>query len=445
MSSRIGGGAIALLLGIAGAPPGLAQTVERVAASPRSADWPEETGRLSQAAATHVLGLLDRAANGALDGDGTYEARYRRALVKLEPLATHDVRAAAVDLQAVAAAESPWSGRARYALAWLHEQRGEDDRALDAYQRLLVDAPATPEGLRARVGLARVLLRHGECGAAARWLQEAIGAGVAADTRAAVLRELAVRTLLREAGEPDPSRPHRRVTGVRSPVAFATTAAGGVLLGDRKQGSVIEIDSAGTRVGQWPLEALQTVATDPRGGRFAAAGATLYRLDDAGVATPLASLGDYPPLSALAADDTGGFWIADRRGRRVGRIEPGQDGPAAFWEGEGSRLQGLVWGGHRLLAIDTKARGLVASDGRAQFAPLPLEDGLRPLDLAVDAAGRTAVLDGRSGTVRFLRRDGRPEARAFASVEIPRPVAIDFGPEGELHLLDSDGAWLALR
>jgi len=33
VSSRIGGGAIALLLGIAGAPPGLAQTVERVAAS----------------------------------------------------------------------------------------------------------------------------------------------------------------------------------------------------------------------------------------------------------------------------------------------------------------------------------------------------------------------------------------------------------------------------
>ena len=95
--------------------------------------------------------------------------------------------------------------------------------------------------MRARVGAARVLLRKGEFGAAARRLQEAIDAGAPADARAVPLRELAVRSLLREAGAADRSRPVRTRTGVRSPLDLAPTAAGGALIGDPRLARVVEL------------------------------------------------------------------------------------------------------------------------------------------------------------------------------------------------------------
>lgn len=407
--------------------------------------WPEAIGWLDAAAATRALRLLDAVVARFPAGDRVQEALYHRGLLRLEPLATYDLSAARVDLTAVATSSSQWSSAARFALAWLHELQGTDDRAFDAYQRLLVDYPADPAGVRARVGLARVLLRRGSFGLAACRLQAAIDGGVAADAHAEAMRELAVRSLLREAGAIDPSRLDRVRTGMRSLVDFAPTSAGGVLLGDRKLASVVELNVEGERVGEWALEDLQALTVDPRGRRFAAANTTLYRLEAGRQAIPVASLGDYAPLSRLAADAAGGFWLLDRRGKRIGRIDPGRGGPEAYWESDGTRLLSLVSDGRRLVAIDGKTRTVVAIEPGA--TPLTLTDRnlVRPVALAADAASRIAMLDARTLAVRFLRADGSLETDPVSLPEGARPVAIGLGMEGELHLVDAAGDWIVFR
>lgn len=407
--------------------------------------WPEATGWLDAAAAARALNLLDDVARRFPAGDRFQEALYRRALLRLEPLATYDLSAARVDLTAVATSPSRWSSDARFALAWLHELQDDDDRAFDAYQRLLVDSPADPVGVRARVGLARVLLRRGSFGPAACRLQAAIDAGVDADARAEALRELAVRSLLREAGAVDPTRLDRVRTGMRSLVGFAPTSAGGALLGDRKEALVVEMSTEGERIGEWALEDLQALTVDPRGRRFAAANTTLYRLEAGRQAIPVASLGDYAPVSRLVADAAGGFWLLDRRGKRIGRIEPGQGGPDVYWESDGSRLLSLVSDGRRLVAIDGKTRTVIALERGASPLTLTVRELVRPVTLAADASGRIAMLDGRTSVVRFLRADGSLEADSVSPPEGARPVAIGLGPEGELHLVDAGGDWIAFR
>ena len=407
--------------------------------------WPESTGRLEATAAQAALEWLDEVMRRLPEADRATEARYYRALLRLEPVPTYDVSAARVDLTAVATTPSPWASQARYGLAWLHEHEGRDERALDAYQRLIIDGPRDRAGVRARVGLARVLLRRYEFGPAARWLQEALDADAAAETRAAPLRELAVRSLLRETGAADPGRFERIHTGIRSLSGFAPTADGGVLLGDRKASRVVELDASGALVQDWSVDGLQAIVADPRGRKFVAAGAALYRLDRDRRVTPVASLGDYAPLAHLAVDIHGAFWLLDRRGRRIGRIPPGGSEPQAFWEDRNARLIALAWDGRRPVAIDGKSRILVAFDGGDAPRVLLADANLRPVALASDPAGRLAVLDGKTGHVSFVRPDGTPEADPSVRSEAARLVAIGLGPTGELHLIEESGDWVVHR
>ena len=47
--------------------------------------------------------------------------------------------------------------------------------------------------------------------------------------------------------------------------------------------------------------------------------------------------------------------------------------------------------------------------------------------------------------MQFVRADGRREATAFSSPEVPRPTAVGLGPEGELHLFEANGDWIVYR
>jgi streptogramin lyase len=198
-------------------------------------------------------------------------------------------------------------------------------------------------------------------------------------------------------------------------------------------------------VQEWRVDGLQAIVVDPRGRKFVAAGAALYRLDPGGRMAAVASLGDYVPLAHLAVDIRGNFWLLERRGRRIGRIPPGGSEPQAFWEDRSARLLALAWDGRRLVAIDGKNRNLVAFDGGDAPRVLLAEERLRPAAIACDPAGRLAVLDGKTGRVSFVRPDGTPETEPLVHADGDRPVAIALGPTGELHLIQESGEWVIYR
>ena len=413
------------------------------------ARWPEQIGRLGHVGAGIALAGLDRVANEFPRGDRAEEARYYRALVRLEPLAAHGAAAARLDLVAVATTgpRSPWSRRARYALAWLHEQRGEDEPALAAFQRLVIDFPTDEAASRARVGLGRILLREGRFGQAARRLQEAVDGEVPPETGAEPLRELAVRSLLLDAGaEPGgrPSTPGRIPAGIRAAESMAPLPDGGALLLSRREGRVVRLDVDGGLVAAWEIDQPQAIAVDPRGTAFAAAGESVYRLDAGGAMVAIGPLGELAPLAALAADGAGGFWLLDRRGQRIGRLAPGAAAPEPFWEDRGARLRAIVWDGRRLVAIDGRARSLLAFDADGLPRRLVENSWARPLAVASDPTGRLALLDGKTGSVSLLRSDGSPiETYLPATDGIRRPLALGLGTDGVLHLFDdADGSWV---
>jgi hypothetical protein len=404
--------------------------------------WPEATGTLDSAATVRATESLDLAIRELPAGERRNEVLYLRGLLRLEPQASYDEEAARRDL--LAAAAGGWAP-ARYALAWLLEQQGETTRAAEGFGRLLVDAPHSIAGAHARAGLGRLLLRAGQFGQAAASFDEAIEGGADPSLGVEVLRELAVRSLLREAGVGRAPLAAPVHTGIRPVTSFAPTGSGGAMISDGKHGIVVELDQDGAPIREWRLEDPQLLAVDLRGRRYAVAAGKLQRLHDGGHGEPRASLGDYAPLAGLVADGAGGFWILERRGRRVGRIDPGATEPRPIWSNDDVQLTALAWDGRRLVGADRKTRSLVVLDGGSSARSLVQLPELRPIALAADAAGRIAVLDGKSGTVTFVAAGGGIESGVFAWADMPRPAAVGFGPEGELHLCDADGGWVVFR
>ena len=412
------------------------------------ARWPEQLGLIDAGSAGRALVLIQRVLEEFAGADRASEARYYQALLHLEPIQLHDATAAKFDVISVATEplRSEWTLSARYVGAFIAEQAGMIPRARSAFQRVLVEAPYSDVATRARVGLARLLVREGEFGPAAALLKEAIDAGADPALHAEALKELAVRSMLREAGE-TPGGELRTVsaqTGVKSPEAVAATPDGGLLIADRKGGAVVLLDAAGKSVMRWNLEEPQAVAANRFGRLYAAAGDRVYRLERDGRSTPLAALDDYAPLSALVADSLGRLWLLDRKGERLGRLMPGQQTPTPAWQSRGAKLTAICWDGRRLVAIDDRDKGLltILEDGSQQS--LVSQGFQKPSAIASDPAGTLAVLDSKAGAVVLVRPDGeRFEAINLRAAAVKNVAGIAQGIDGTLNLLDaSTGAWV---
>jgi tetratricopeptide (TPR) repeat protein len=404
--------------------------------------WPEETGRMELEPARQAQELLTRVTDEFSLADRAPEARYLRALLRLEPLPFHDASDARLELVTVATARNalPWSRIARYALGWVAEQEGKDARALEAYQRIVVDAPESETAPRAEVGLARLQLREGRPGEAAAGLQAAIDREVPPQLRAEALRELAVRAVLLRSGAGRPAgtaAPLASSTGVRDLVGMVATPDGGVLVAGRKLAAVLRYDSAGEVVGRWSLEDLQALAVDPRGLAFAAAGDTIHLLERERPPRPVASLGEFMPVTALAVDGLGGFWVLDRRGERVGRVAPGSGQAVPVGPVQRARLEALAWDGRRLLALNARDKNVVSVDAEGRLEVVAGRGLLKPQALAAAPDGSLAVLDGRADEV--LRFDSRGEplgSVSWAGAGIARAETISVAWDGALLFFD---------
>jgi hypothetical protein len=403
--------------------------------------WPEELGKLGVLPGREALELVTHVTKELSGADKASQARYLRALLLLEPLPFHDPSEARLDLITVATAAEPrdWVQAARYAVGWLAEQQGQDERALAAYQRLVVDAPGSRAALRAEVGLGRLLLRRGDFGPAAERLQHALDNGVHHECGAEALRELAIRSLLgRTHGSSVGSGPISFQTAVRSPAGMAVMPDGGVILGDPRGAEVIRFDAQGVAIDRWSLEDIQDVAASHLGRIFAAAGDGIFRLEPGGAAVRIASQGMLRPVSSLEADGLGRIWLIDKKGESVARIEPG----AAAAEIVGSRDSGLrlssaAWEGLRLVAVDSREKLLLAVEIDGSVTELSAGGLQKPLAVAVNPAGQAAVLDGRLDAVLFYDSGGKPLGNmTWSSAGLGKPVTLVYAPDGALLLFD---------
>jgi tetratricopeptide (TPR) repeat protein len=406
------------------------------------ARWPEQLGVLEVNTAIRANELLTRATDEFSLADRAPEARYLRALLRLEPLPLHDASDAGLELVTVATMREPrnWAQAARYALGWLAEQQVKEDRALEAYQRLIVDAPFSDVAPRAEAGIGRLMLRQGDYAEAARWLQRAVDHEAPEELRAAALMELAVRLALIRSGRTLPAGTVKAAatgTGIRSLVSLNATPDGGVLLSGDKSALVLRYDASGQLVGRWALQELQAATISPPGKVYAAAGEQIYLLENGQPPRAVAALGDFAPLTALTADGLGGLWVLDRRGDRVGRVVPGSGAVRQFVELKKTKLSALRWDGRRLVAIDDKTRGVITLDTAGTLQPLPATGLQKPETLAAGPAGQLAAIDNRSKAIIIVDAGGESLLTVgWDAAGVERPIAVDIGPDGSMVLFD---------
>lgn len=412
--------------------------------------WPEDLGNLDEESARRALKLLGRVADEFTGADRVSEARYYRALIKLEPLVTYDESDARFDLITVATNPevSEWTRAARYTGAWLANGLGRFERASSAYGRLLIDAPLSPAAARASVGLAVLRMRDGDGGDAARMLQHAIDREAPAELHAAALRELAVRLVLDRAGAGRAlvKAFHKPSTAIKSLAGMATTPDG-VLLADGRDGTIVALGGRGTVAGKWSVEAVKSVTVDPLGRIFAANEDGVYRLRPGGSADRIAVAGAFASPLSMAAESSGRIWMLDRKGESLGTIEPGTTAPLPIWSEPGRKLSMIHWDGRRLLAIDPKNKTLLAFGADGRPSPLPARALLKPVALGTDPAGRIAVIDGKDGSIRVLGSDGTDVLRfSCKDAGIQKPLAVGFGFDGALHVFDqATSGWYKLQ
>ena len=410
-------------------------------------DWPEEVAMLDTGRATAAVVAFERVVTGYADGDRLPEARYRLALVRLAPISGRDATRARQDLIALAAnpASNHWVVAARYALGVLDEQEGATERASGAFARIVVERPGSDVAPRARAGFGRALLVQGEFGLAAGWFQEAIATGAPHSLRAEDLRDLAIREVLR-ARVPD-----RRWAATASPLVvmpttrgaslLASTAAGRLLVFDRKNDALQVFDAQGVGAPPVPVADVTALTTDPFGRVFVATKETLFRWDGTGV-TALRALGRLAAPVAIAVDASGAVWIADKKGDRVERWAPGAPAPVVVRESKGAGVAALAVVGGRVIAAEAKTGRIVIVAGPGSEGSFGTVTFRRPVALAVDPAGRVSVLDEKAETVTRFTPSGEVSDVLHLGVGgVSRPLALAAAPDGALRILDgSTGA-----
>ena len=392
------------------------------------------TAALDATRAAAAGAALTRLIDADARGPRAAEARYLRALTRLAPLPARDPAGAREDLIEAAAfpASDPFASRARAVLGALDEEAGQFARAAGSYARVLIEDPSGPAAREASAGFARTLMREGRFGEAAVIAQQA---GLAA------LTDLATKGVLRSRSPegrwsslttaPPP------IPGPRGAALLAARPDGGFVVYDRKAGSIQAYDASGRGAAATALPEVSALAVDPFGRVFAAAGDAVVRLDPAGPVT-VASLGSFAPASALAIEASGAVMVVDRRGERIARFAPGATSWEILREGKGASLIALVQDRGRAIAADEKSGGLIAVVPGKPEAAIGGAVFRRPASIAVDAAGQIAVLDVRQENVTLLDPQGRPrDVLATAPRGIERPVAIAFGPHGDLLVLDA--------
>ncbi len=406
--------------------------------------WPEDLGRLEPEERDRLLLLLDRTlAVRSSEGPRAANVRLARGLLLLEPLPGRDPAKARQELTAASTEKEGGAGSlsARYALAWIDEVSGRGSIARDALQRLVVERPESGAASRAAGSIGRILLREGDAAAAAWWLQRAVERGGNSGSGAADLREAAVRRFLARAGAGkllDPATTRVFPTGARAPSALVR-AGRFVYVADRKDGVVLRLAKDGDSPQRWSVPNPQALAADAFGRVFAAAESGILKLRADGTTSRVASIEPWPAVGGMAVDVAGRFWVTDRRGSRVGIIEPGSQSPRIVRDRPGERVSALAGDDDGVLVVEQRSGRIerLRADGTestvAQTVPRAA------VDLAAGPGGQIVVLLDSGSRVVLLDAGGFPlEQIETRLLGLDRAAALSVGADGSLDLLDQD-------
>ncbi len=416
--------------------------------------WPAELGLLTGVGTARAAAILRTVTEEHAQGDRVHEARYRWALLKMEPVSGQDLSGARLELLTVANDRSAgiWAARARYVASWIDRVTGHDQRARDSLERIRIDHPATAEGVLARIGLAQMAVQDGNFGRAMILLQEngpllaraEIASRLPASGRRTgeAVRSVAARSFLMQlAGD---SR-WKLVAdtfpggGIRSVTGFAADPASGSVLTDRKTGLVVLYDAAGRKQGEWVIPGAGAATVD-RLGRIWIAGESKLVLIRNDVVETIADLGLFSAPRAIAADTLGTIWLLDRKGMKIARLPPGAAKLEPAWQGE-DRLSTIVWDGRRMLALDSRGRRVVEVREANQIRTVAAGLFEKPVGLGSDLLGRFAVLDDRTKTVSLFGSDGaRLGAYALGAAGPSKAAALVMYPSGGCGVTASSGA-----
>lgn len=151
----------------------------------------------------------------------------------------------------------------------------------------------------------------------------------------------------------------------------------------------------------------------------------------------------------IAVDESGNVYVAQLAG---GKVTAYSASLAWKWQATVPGVQGLAWDAvnGRLIATSSAARPIVAINAlsgavtslAATTGASATQLGVRPAGVAVDSVGRIWVGDTNKNRVVQLDADGRAAGFAFgtkgsAAGQFNRPMGLDFGPDGTLHVADS--------
>ena len=405
------------------------------------ARWPHELGRVGPLSHADAGKRLDRliATPPSLGADRIREARFLRALLRLEPIAGFDADRARIELLSLTTVDrdDDWSFSARLVLGWIAEQRGELSLAEASYGRLLVDASDHAATCHARLRLATIALRDDRA-------QEALLASAPTDLGCEPPHRAGLVQLAYDRWDNRVAT----VEAVRASLPFRPVNVAALddrsWLVDRRGDRIVELDLSGAERKSWPLAEAVDVAVASNGVIYGFSFNSVVRLESDGSLLPLLSLADFGPVAAGAVDSWGRIYVLDRRGGKIGRIDPGGRSVVPHWSGDRVRLSGLSWDGRRLLGADGRNGSIVAIDRDGSSAPLVAGGLDRPIDVAADPSGRFAVSEARGETIRFFDADGSPLGRLTAEAGAKfRTDQVAFSNDGTLRLIaeGDSGLW----
>ncbi len=394
--------------------------------------WPSELGSLTGSGMAKAAGILRTIAEEHPRGDRIHEARYRAALLKMEPLAGQDLSAARLDLLTVANDYSAgiWAARSRYVSTWIDRVTGHESRARDSLERLRIDYPATVEAVLAKIGLAEMILQDGDHGRAVTLMQE----------NEAMLARPVIAGRMPEAGRAAGAAV--RAAGVQAfllglagdgswNLAADSFAAAGIR-------SIAGLAEQRKHQNQWEIPGAGAVTVD-RLGRIWVAGQGGLVMIRNGVVETVADPGVFATPRAVACDTLGSIWLLDRKGTRLGRLRPGGTKLESVWQGE-DRLSAIAWDGRRMLALDPRGRRVVEILEENQLRTVASGTFEKPVALASDFLGRFAVLDDRTRTVTLFGSDGAALGRyALGDTGPSKTDALVMYPGGGFGITGSSG------